>query len=305
MWIFPAIVGYAFLSIAAVADKFVLSKVKLHPASFSWVVTSLSGLAGIVLLLVHGSLAFPYESVWYVGFAGTASYLGCLAMFYAVRDGEVSKVSTLIASAIPLWILLISIVSGIEKLNFIEVLGGSLVVVAGYGLSQTGKIKTKVNKKTILLVIASSIAYGVYHSLAKASYNLGDFLPTFAWISLANFTAGFIVTVVFFGPRKIIDGFKKNKNNGTSGKYGKIAVFMGQIAGGSSSLFLQWAVSLGSVFVVNALQGIQYIFVLGLTASLTFWRPDILKEDNRGGVLWKKILWCAVLALGVSLIVFK
>lgn len=306
MWFLPAIIGYGLLSLAAVADKFVLSKVKLHPASFSWVVTSLSGLAGVVLLFFHGSFAFPLNAVWQVVFAGMASYLGCLAMFYAVKEGEVSKVSTLIASAIPLWILLISILGGIEKLKLVEAVGGFLVVIAGYGLSQTGRAKTRINKKTIALVVVSSLAYGFYHSLAKASYNLGEFLPTLAWISLANFSAGLVFTTIFFGPKKIIEGFVKRKNNenNSSGKFGKIAIVIGQVAGGSSSLFLQWAVSLGSVFVVNALQGIQYIFVLGLTSLLTKWRPDILREDNRGGVLWKKILWSLLLATGVFLIVF-
>ena len=303
MWFLPAIIGYAFLSVAAVADKFVLSKVKLHPAAFSWMVTSLSGLAGIVLLIFNGSMDLPLVRPWHVAFAGLASYLGCLAMFYAVRGGEVSKVNTMIASAIPLWILLIAIIGGIERLKPDEAIGGLLVMIAGYGLSQTGRTKTKVNRKTILLVVASSLAYGFYHSLAKASYNVGDFLPTLAWISIANFAAGLICTIIFFGPKRIVEGFKKDPNNNHHGRTGTIAVIIGQFAGGASSLFLQWAISLGSVFIVNAMQGIQYVFVLGITAALTTWRPDILREDNHGNTLWKKVAWCLVLATGVGLIV--
>ncbi len=304
MWFFPAITGYIFLSVGAVADKFVLSKVKLHPAVFCWMVTSLSGIAGVVLLIVHGSLALPLGNVWFVMFAGLASYLGCLFMFYSVREGEVTKVNTMIASAIPLWILIISVISGIEQIRLIEILGGFLVVTAGYGLSQTGRMKTKINKHTILLITASSLSYGFFHTLSKASYNLGEFLPTLAWISLANFLAGLICTTIFFGPKKIFEGFKKDPNNKNHGMIGKSAVIIGQIAGGSSSLFLQWAVSLGSVFVVNALQGIQYVFVLILTSVLTTWWPNLLQEDTQNNAIWKKAAWSVVLAVGVALVVF-
>lgn len=304
MWFIPAITGYIFLSVAAVADKFVLSKVKLHPAVFSWMVTSLSGVAGAVLLIVHGSLAWPEANLWSVIFAGTASYLGCLFMFYAVRGGEVTKVNTMIASAIPVWILLIGAISGIEQLKLLEVIGGFLVVGAGYGLSQTGRNVTKINKKTFLLIVVASLSYGFFHTLSKASYNLGDFLPTLAWISLANFFAGLVLTVIFFGPKKIYEGFKRDPKNSNHGLIGKLAIVIGQIAGGSSSLFLQWAVSLGSVFVVNSLQGIQYVFVLILTTVLSTWWPNFLKEDNQRGVIWKKAGWCLLMAVGVALVVF-
>jgi uncharacterized membrane protein len=266
-------------------------------------VTSLSGVAGVVLLIIYGSLFLPLVRPWHVAFAGLASYLGCLAMFYAVRRGEVSKVSTMIASAIPLWILIISIAGGIEHLKNDEAIGGLLVMLAGYGLSQTGRERTKLDKQTLLLVATSSLAYGFYHSLAKASYNVGEFLPTLAWISLANFLAGAVCTIIFYGPKKIFTGFKKDPNNGHHGPTGKWAVIIGQSFGGLSALFLQWAVSLGSVFVVNAMQGMQYLFVLGITAALTAWWPNILHEDIRGKTLGKKLAWCLVLAVGVALIV--
>ena len=57
-----------------------------------------------------------------------------------------------------------------------------------------------------------------------------------------------------------------------------IVFTLNKILAASAFLLQSYAISLGSVTAVNALQGTQYVFLLGLTAVVSLWFPKLFHE---------------------------
>jgi hypothetical protein len=68
-------------------------------------------------------------------------------------------------------------------------------------------------------------------------------------------------------------------------------------------IMLNWAISLGNVALINALQGVQYIFLLIIVLFLSTKFPKIMREETGGGILFQKIIGAALLAIGLYMLV--
>ncbi|MEK7198194.1 MAG: beta-galactosidase, partial [Patescibacteria group bacterium] len=54
-----------------------------------------------------------------------------------------------------------------------------------------------------------------------------------------------------------------------------------------------------------AFEGLRQFFVLILAAAISFWRPDILKEELKGIILWQKIVAAILVGTGLFLVVLS
>jgi len=82
------------------------------------------------------------------------------------------------------------------------------------------------------------------------------------------------------------------------------AVFLfGQVCGALAVILNQYAVKLGNVVTVSALGGLQFFFVIAISAALTRFLPRLLSESSTRRDLLFKVLWSCVLFGGVALLV--
>jgi hypothetical protein len=79
-------------------------------------------------------------------------------------------------------------------------------------------------------------------------------------------------------------------------------VLINQIIGSLGFILQNYAIFLGSVVLVNALQGTQYAFLLIISAGLALWKPKLLKENFSKKILIHKILAVAFIAFGLFLL---
>ena len=82
-----------------------------------------------------------------------------------------------------------------------------------------------------------------------------------------------------------------------------VALYYSSRITGTVGGFLQnYAVSLGSVSVVNAMQGTQFAFLLGLTTFLSVYFPKVLKERINAETITLKLTAIALISGGLYLI---
>ena len=98
--------------------------------------------------------------------------------------------------------------------------------------------------------------------------------------------------------RKAIFASNKQVKKSTS-----IIFILGQVAGAISFILINWAISLGSVTFVNALQGLQYVFLFILVLIVARKRPDWLGEDMRRRIVIQKIVAILLIVVGIYFIV--
>ena len=94
------------------------------------------------------------------------------------------------------------------------------------------------------------------------------------------------------------------KTTGDVEKPAGVLFFSGQIIGAGAGILQSFAISLGSVTVVNALQGTQFGFLIVITAVLSRWHSNILKEDFSKSAVVKKVGAIILIGLGLILISF-
>ena len=68
-------------------------------------------------------------------------------------------------------------------------------------------------------------------------------------------------------------------------------------------ILLNYAISLGSVTVVNALQGTQYVWLLLLAAAVSAGWPKLFREELSRVAVWQKVAGVVLVSLGVALLV--
>ena len=76
----------------------------------------------------------------------------------------------------------------------------------------------------------------------------------------------------------------------------------GQLCGGGGAILLQYAIFLGSVTLVNAMQGVQYIFVFFLVVLFTTTLPKLIKEKFTKELVIQKVIAILIIGIGLYLI---
>lgn len=294
MWLFIVIVGYFLNAAAAVVDKFLLSKKIPNPAVYTFFIAAL-GLLGLVLI--------PWGFYWPGVFellvallAGLTFTAALFCLFKALALNETSRVTPFIGGLSPIFVLGFSYFLLSDRLNSNQLLA-FVLLVAGTAAISWEKSRRKNQARGFLLALISALLFGLSYTLTKDVYNHQDFVSGFVWMRLAAFL-GALFLLISPANRRAIWESSRESDVKVSGVF-----LFGQASGALSFILINYAISLASVSIVNALQGLQYVFLLLMVLILAKWSPHILNERLRGRILAQKIMAIILVAAGLYLLV--
>lgn len=291
-WLYIAIAAYFLLALTQVGDKLVVSKYLSSPRLYAITVALLQGTA-ILFLPFLGELA-GWSSLLLDIVVG-AVFIAAIYYFYqALQSGETSRVIPALDGLVPIVVLALSFIILGDQVAWRHILAIILLIGGGFLLAYQSKTKKDFNLKYLLIAV---LLLAVYQVLAKLSFNTQPFWSAFLW---ARF--GGLLTVL---PFLLFPNIRAElrANFGRQGRAGSsTAVLLTQLSGGTAFILQNYAIKLGNVSVVSALQGIKYffLFVLIILFSKKFIQ---LKEDWSGGVLLRKIGGTALVVGGLVLLV--
>lgn len=307
-WIFVALSAYFFLAIANLFDKFLVDNVLPDSKTYAFIVCLLGALA---FLVSPWFLEWP-GFYWFLInlLAGGVFAIALWTLYEALRRGEAARVLVLIGGLTPIFSITFSILffkehfSPTEWLGIALLLSGVLIVALlpkqrNFLARVLAKLKLPQNIKTGSLVFAliSAFSYAVYFVLTKYAYSTQTFISAFIWTRL-----GAALFVLFFliraeNRRAILSVFKKSKNDNKKNKTWLVVV--NQVTGSAGFLLQNYAIFLGSVALVNTLQGAQYAFLLIISTGLAVLSPKLLKETFSWRIFLQKL--AAVVIIGAGL----
>ncbi|MBU1130528.1 DMT family transporter [Patescibacteria group bacterium] len=302
MWFIIAIISVFLFAVTAVVDKFLLSKSPLIPISYAFVISLLGALASVVLVIFEKGFYFPAQHFLALFIGGAGFYFAVYFMYLAVVKNEVSRVNPMINSLAPVVIYFLTMVLAVELISARKLLGAAVVISGGYLLSQVGLKKAQLHKSALVLIILAAIMFGISNTFSKMAYDQLPFLTSFIWIRWLTLLTALVFTTLIGGWSKISFKRKKQRQTPAKKKNPWPALVIGQVSGGAAVILFQYAIKLGSVTIVTALQGLQYFFLLLLTILLSKKFPQILQEAIGPAVIKKKLLYCLILAIGVILL---
>lgn len=293
-WFLFAISGYFLNAVVAVIDKFLLGQ---RPTTKPPVYTFYIGILSIfAFILAPFGLDWPGLSQFAMALlAGGLFLLSLLYLFETLDLDEASRVLPAIGGLTPILVLFLSFLFLDERLSLLQVLAFSLLVLGSVliTLKLGGKKRNLV--KTVKF-IALAILFGALSLvLIKYVYIQQGFINGFIWSRLGSF----LVALLFLIWPKLRQSIFEAGRQAKSGL--SLLLVSNKTLAGGASLLINLAISLGSVSLVNAMQGVQYVFLLILAVILSKKFPQILEEKISGKILLQKI--SAILIIGLGLVI--
>jgi len=295
-WIFYAVVAYFLYAVTAVIDKFLLKKRIPSPAAYVFYVGILSAFS---FLLLPFGFSLPGWGNFLAELALGGIFLGAVYTFIlAVKNQEISRSATVIGALTPLFTLVFSFLILGEKLNTGQIMAFLLLVCGGMLISLKLHVCFKKHHTaafwlSFATAVVSAGLFALYYVLAKYVFAEQPFISAFAFSRFGSFLAALLFLLVPAYRKEI---FATRKSAGVEG--GSLFV-INKILGAGSFIALNYSVKLGSATFVNALQGVQFVFLLGLVVLLSKKFPSILEEELTHEVLLQKILAIGLIICGL------
>ncbi len=302
-WLFLATVGQLINAIVAFLDKYIVTDEKALPRPFVyafysclltgfWVVIYFIGfIPGLSSLGVPSFTNIESPTIQVVGMSFLAAYtffMALVSMYEALKHAEAVNVMPVIGavSALSTFGMSHLFLSTPFSSNF---MWGVIVLALG-----TLLVAQTMPKRSILLSLVHSGIFFALHFIAmKGLFMETSFDDGFFWsrLSFVVFALSLLMIPAYY--EKITEQSKK-----TTKKTGVIVITTKVLAGIAAFLLLK-ATDMGDVAVVQALDGLKFVFILAVTIAFGALLPDaIVKHEARPKEVLRRVLYVAVITVG-------
>ena len=306
-WIWLAVGGQFLNAIVAVLDKYIVSDESAIPKPFVYAFYSCL-LAGVWLLIfplgwLLGATAFglpqwsnvavpSLELVAMAFFAAYAFFLALVSMFNALKydtPGNVMPVIGAVAAIVSLGLSYLFLDTVLTD-NFL--LGIVLLAIGTFLVSQAA-----FNWSLILLTTHSGLFFALNLITMKGIFEMTDFDNGFFWsrVALVLFALSLLLVPAYI--KKIRQGTEHTTVRGGT------IVLLTKFCAGIAAFMLLKATDWGEVSVVQALDGLKFVFVLlisyGVTLSSGTFSPEHHWRPKR---VVRQVVYVLIIVLGFSVL---
>lgn len=297
MWLILTIIAYFFSAIVATIDKFLVTKKVPQPISYAFYVGILSILA--LFLIFIGGLVWPTFGYFFLSlFTGALFILSLIFFFEALRVNEVSRAVPFIGSFLPVFSLLLSFIILKEKLTTLSLTACFFLILGGFLISlRFNQDKNYFIQGWIFIILAAFLS-ALSFVFSKIIYLQLPFISGFVWIRMGSFIFS-LSLLLFKKTRSIIFQSLKTTEKKFSllflGNQGLAALYF---------ILLNVAISLNSVSLINASQGVQYVFIFFFALIISKKLPYLFHEELEKKVILQKIIAIILILVGLVILAF-
>jgi drug/metabolite transporter (DMT)-like permease len=300
-WLIATILSYFFLALVSLFDRYLLVGPIKSPFAYTFYVGILWFF--ISFPLIPFGFKMPNFQFLFFGFAtGFIRIFAILFLTKAILESEISRVIPAIGALLPIFTFFLFLIFLPETrvLNPFYILAFLLLIL--------GSVFISLEKFSFDFFSFKKLKYPIFASFLFA---LNFFLTKILYLKL-NFVTGLFL-ILFGGGIGVISFllFPKIKKEILSQKpvpkVSGIFIF-GQAVGGLGVLFQFLALYLAKpnqVPLINALEGVRYVFLLFFVFILSILKPEILKEEIKGKILYQKIFAVLLISLGLAILSFQ
>lgn len=294
-WFVFSIIGYFLNAISITINKAILSKDIPSPSTMTFLTATL-GMVSIVLIPFGVTFTSPLVLLFSL-IAGIFFVAAIFAMFYALQKGQASNIPVFIGAFQPIFVFFLAFFFLAEILTKNYFTGFIFLTLGGLIIALRG---LKDHRKVFGVAILSSVFFAVTFVVSKWIFGEIGFINGLFWTRLGAFIGGLILILNPYCRREIKKVLtRRNKKKNTRATMEFLAA---QTTGAVSLILIYYAFSLGSVTLVNALQGVQYIFIFVLVEPLGYFFPKLWSEDLTKKAIVIKLLAITSISIGLFFI---
>lgn len=259
LWIVYAIGGHIMNAVAFIIDKSLLRTTFKQSATYAVLISLLSS---IVLVATPWVTHWPANEITpFVAAFGVFQVFALWAFFEALKRGEASRVVPIVGVLVALFTFLgISLTIG-ETFGAEQYLGFSLLVLSTGILAWGGEgEKGKIRPEVLLLAVIAAAFFAISSVEGKFAFEKSEFLGVFVASRFYMVLGGAALFLGHKQARKEILTLMhpvKRKEEEVSEQAIAMTV-IAQSSGAVGFILVNYAISLGSASLVNAMQAVQY-----------------------------------------------
>jgi drug/metabolite transporter (DMT)-like permease len=310
-WFYIALEAYFLLAIVNLTDKFLIDGVIKNSKTYTFLVCFMGG---AIFVLAPWFLTWPGLVIFLFNFLSGIIFVAALYFLYeSLRRGDASRVVMVIGGTIPIFSVIFSYFFLHEYLNVYQIIGTVFLLIGVFTIafipsrhsfwekllsSYRQEISGKEN--IIIFTLLSALFYSLYFVISKYAYSQQPFLSGFIWIRFGAFLTVTAFLLVKKTRRDIIKSLKPAPDFSHQKKNLWLFLF-NQVLGAGSFLLQNYAIALGPVAIINALQGFQYGLMIVL--GFIFGRfVKLFRSDSSLRVVAQKIAALVFISIGLYFI---
>ncbi len=301
-WLTFDLAGYFFNAVTAIFDQFLLAGRIKEPVVYAFFVSILSLFA--IVLVPFGYQPIPWQTSVVFVISGMLFLYGLVAFYNAVKRSEISRVAPLVG-------ITISVIAGVASLAFgpaayVTLSPGhffSLLLLLAGAFLIAFDLPLKENDALMKSTLLSGALMALSLLFLKTGYRNADFVNGLLWSRLGFIVGGFSLFIIPEYRRIILENTRTLSSSNRRDVSTGALFILNKIFGAAASFLLTYAAFLGPVTFIQALNGVQYAFVLVLTIPLAMRFPKIFEEKLYFWDWFQKGIAIIFIALGMWLAV--
>ncbi|MDP3792281.1 MAG: hypothetical protein Q8Q89_00985 [bacterium] len=286
LWLYLALIAYFINAIVFIIDKYLLvgQIPKYHAYAFGVSILSLAS-----LFLIPFGVSWQGLSYFLIAVSSGAAFFVGLVFFYKViKQSDISVAATQVGTIAAVFTYIFSVIILKDALSFINL---SAFLFFIFGIYLLGRIEKQVFTSAVL----AGLLGGIYYVLMKYLFNESDFVNGLFWTRMGFIGSAFISLF----SREVRQEVKFSLGH-ASGKSKFLFVFNKFLAG-IGFIILYFSINLGNVSLINALLGVQFLFIFLLAIIFRKRIPEVKEKLNKN-ILILKTTGIASVALGFLLL---
>ena len=291
LWIPLAIGAYLLFALNGVADKFLLTSAVKKPVVYAFFI----GITGpLTLVMAPFGLKMLSLNNLLIALIGGACFPIALYFNYsAIQKTSISRVLPILGGFVPIYTLALAYFILGERLNSYQLVALIFLVIGAIFISFR-KEQGHWHSKALGNAMVAAMFFALSFTLEKYIFEVSDsFVTGLVWTRIGFFLASISFLIPRANRRAIFNAPKDVSNPN------KLLYYGARLSGGAAGLMQNYAIRLGSVTLINALQGTQYLFLLALTSLLSLKFPKILHEKVTTQTITQKIIAIVIISFGL------
>ena len=268
-WIVLAALAQFITALIVLVDKYVLvSQAHLgKPVVYAFYVSALSGV--VVILVPFGVISIPSLTVLALSLLASFTFIASVLFLYtALRHGNASDAVPIVGAVSAVVTLYLAFLLLDQDLPPAFIPAFLLLVIGTVLISHI-----RLTWRSLRDVVLAGVFFGATAVILKLTFLETTFIEGFFWSRMTNVIGALSLLATSPNRRAIFHGY-----NSSSQKLKWLVVSNKALSGVAVFLTLA-AISLGSVSVVQAMAGLQFVFLLGFGYLSAAWFPAIFKGE--------------------------
>lgn len=306
-WVFLAAGAQLLNAVVAIGDKYLVTDERRIPKPFVYgfytclltafwlLVYPLGFIPQLAALGIphFGNIQFPtLEVVGLSFFSAYTFFLAIVSLYGTLKRADTSDVMPVVGavSAIASFGLSVLFLNSAYSSN---VIWGVLLLATGTFLVSHLRFSTNI----ALAAVHSGLFFALHYVSMKGLFIATNFDDAFFWsrVALILFALSWLLVPNYL---EVI----KNQSQSTSKTTGWL-VFGNKLLAGVASFMILKATDWGDVAVVQALDGLKFVFILIIGFALSSWLPKAAREHDRSfRTIVRKFLYVTVICIGFILL---